>query len=141
MKSALESIKRIEDLGTFDEVLATSPVMADVARALRRQIAELMHGVTEVCWTRQRIASYGVGPKKMSEHFCYVGLNKAHVNLGFYYGSELPDPKGLLEGDGKLLRHVKIRNLSEAANPDVHALLVAASTHLPKLPAAGARAK
>ncbi len=41
--------------------------------------------------------------------FAYVDAFKAHVNVGFFRGSELPDPEGLLEGTGKRMRHVKLR--------------------------------
>jgi len=41
--------------------------------------------------------------------FAYVGAFKAHVTIGFFQGTELPDPGGLLEGRGKYMRHVKIR--------------------------------
>lgn len=41
--------------------------------------------------------------------FAYVGLFKSHVNVGFFYGVELPDPASLLEGSGKRMRHAKIR--------------------------------
>lgn len=41
--------------------------------------------------------------------FGYVNVFTSHVNVGFFQGTELPDPKGLLEGTGKLMRHVKIR--------------------------------
>lgn len=41
--------------------------------------------------------------------FAYVGAFKAHVNVGFFRGAELADPAGLLEGTGKLMRHVKLR--------------------------------
>jgi hypothetical protein len=34
---------------------------------------------------------------------------RGYVNLGFYQGALLVDPKRLLEGTGKGLRHVKIR--------------------------------
>jgi hypothetical protein len=40
--------------------------------------------------------------------FAYVDTFKAHVNVGFFCGAELADPKGMLEGSGKLMRHVKI---------------------------------
>jgi hypothetical protein len=42
--------------------------------------------------------------------FAYVGVFKAHVNVGFFRGVELADPDGLLEGSGKLMRHVKLRS-------------------------------
>lgn len=41
--------------------------------------------------------------------FGYVNAFTVHVNVGFFRGAELPDPKGLLEGTGRLMRHVKIR--------------------------------
>ena len=40
--------------------------------------------------------------------FGYVNAFKAHVNVGFFRGAELPDPDRLLEGSGKLMRHVKL---------------------------------
>jgi len=41
--------------------------------------------------------------------FGYVNVFTSHVNVGFYQGSALKDPAGLLEGSGKFMRHVKIR--------------------------------
>lgn len=41
--------------------------------------------------------------------FAYVGVFKAHVNVGFFNGTELSDPASLLEGSGKFMRHVKLR--------------------------------
>ena len=40
--------------------------------------------------------------------FAYVGVYTAHVNVGFFHGAELEDPKGLLQGTGKRMRHVKV---------------------------------
>jgi hypothetical protein len=40
--------------------------------------------------------------------FAYVNAFKAHVNVGFFRGADLDDPKGLLEGTGKVMRHVKL---------------------------------
>lgn len=40
--------------------------------------------------------------------FAYVDAFTAHVNVGFFRGAELDDPDGLLEGTGKLMRHVKL---------------------------------
>jgi hypothetical protein len=41
--------------------------------------------------------------------FGYVDAFTAHVNVGFFRGAEIADPKGLLEGTGKFMRHVKLR--------------------------------
>jgi hypothetical protein len=41
--------------------------------------------------------------------FGYVNVFTSHVNVGFFQGAELPDPARLLQGDGKRMRHVKLR--------------------------------
>jgi hypothetical protein len=41
--------------------------------------------------------------------FAYVNAFTSHVNVGFFYGAELPDPARLLEGSGKRMRHVKLK--------------------------------
>ena len=41
--------------------------------------------------------------------FAYTNAFTAHVNVGFFQGASLPDPCGLLEGDGRSMRHVKLR--------------------------------
>lgn len=52
--------------------------------------------------------------------FAYVNAFKAHVNVGFFRGAEIADPKGLLEGTGKIMRHVK---LSPERDVDAGALM------------------
>jgi len=41
--------------------------------------------------------------------FGYVNAFRAHAAVGFFRGSALPDPGGLLEGAGRFMRHVKLR--------------------------------
>ena len=41
--------------------------------------------------------------------FAYVNAFRAHVNVGFFRGAEIADPRGLLEGTGRFMRHVKLR--------------------------------
>jgi hypothetical protein len=41
--------------------------------------------------------------------FAYTNAFTAHVNVGFFLGTSLGDPAGLLQGDGKYMRHVKLR--------------------------------
>src|SRR5688572_19774407 len=121
-----------ESTGTFQEMLDDEqypPEIQEIARDLRTLIYEVLRQTVEVVWKQQRIAGYGTGPKKMTEHFAYIAPQKKHVNLGFYYGSELPDPERLLEGTGALMRHIKIRSLDEARKPAVRALLEIAKGH------------
>ena len=114
----------------FQEIMARfDPRVGDLALSARALIEEVYPEVVEVPWPRQNVVGYGVGPKKMSEHFCYVAFHKDHVNLGFNQGAELPDPEGLLEGPGKTLRHVKIAAPEDLENPALRGLLEAAKAH------------
>jgi hypothetical protein len=58
--------------------------------------------------------------------FGYVNAFKAHANVGFYHGAALADPKGLLEGAGKYMRHVKVRPGSDIDERALNDLIAAA---------------
>jgi hypothetical protein len=64
--------------------------------------------------------------------FGYVNVFTSHVNVGFFQGAALPDPARLLQGNGRFMRHVKLRpgtaidvaslsRLIEAAYSDIKA--------------------
>jgi hypothetical protein len=113
--------------GTFDEVVRSfEPEIQAIARALRALIASIHAEFVEVAWPRQKMSSYGVGPKKMSEHFAYIAPFRDYVNLGFYHGVALKDPAGLLEGAGQRLRHINVRSLAEVGGKELASLLKAA---------------
>jgi len=102
---------------------SASPELGRVCDVLRGLVTSLDKACVEVVWPRMRIASFGVGPRKMSEHYAYLSVHASHVNLGFYHGAALKDPSGILVGTGKRLRHVKLRGLAEARGPAVRRLL------------------
>ena len=67
-----------------------------VMRGCGADVRELMHdGFPTVC--------------VRDAPFACVSVFKAHVNVGFFHGASLPDPKGLLQGTGRYMRHVKLR--------------------------------
>lgn len=41
--------------------------------------------------------------------FGYVNVFTSHVNVGFFRGAALRDPEHLLQGNGKFMRHVKLK--------------------------------
>ncbi len=53
----------------------------------------------------------------------YIMAASEHVDLVFYDGVDLKDPKTLLVGRGKRLRHVKIRTPGDVRNPALKALV------------------
>jgi len=45
--------------------------------------------------------------------FAYMKAFKKAVNFGFWRGIDLDDPKGILEGSGDKMRHVKLTSLED----------------------------
>lgn len=68
----------------------------EVMRKCGDEVRELLHDGCPV-------ACLGDAP------FGYVNAFTSHVNVGFFHGTALPDPAGLLQGSGKFMRHVKLR--------------------------------
>lgn len=62
---------------------------------------------------------------KMLDGFCMIPIYTNHLNLGFNKGTLLPDPKGLLQGTGKLIRHIPITHKNDYDNSAVKKLVKA----------------
>ncbi len=110
--------------GTFEELIAgASAEVQDICHVLRQVVKQVHPEAVEVVRLGDKAASYGVGPKKMSEAHTYIMPLKDRVNFGFYYGALLPDEAGLLEGTGKKLRHVKVRSIEAAESEALKSLI------------------
>jgi len=82
--------------GQPEHLRAIARVWFDRMRACGDDVHEVIHdGCPTAC-----VEDAGFG---------YVNSFRAHVNVGFFRGSELPDPARLMEGTGKLGRHVKLK--------------------------------
>src|SRR5262249_9517111 len=62
--------------------------------------------------------------------FAYVNAFTAHVNVGFFRGAEIADPDHLLEGNGKFMRHVKLRPECEVDETALMELIQTAYTEM-----------
>lgn len=120
-----------EQTAAFEAMVAQhSEGVRALATRSRALILELMPDVLETVWPEQGTASYGVGPRKMSEHFAYFTFAKKHLGFGFYYGAKLRDPEGLLGGSGKSMRRVKIESVGDLESDAFRALVRAAIDQL-----------
>lgn len=54
---------------------------------------------------------------------CYIHAFKNHSTLGFEYGAALDDPKGILEGTGKNMRHIKFQSFEDIEDASIIHLL------------------
>lgn len=104
--------------------------LIDLYISLRDFILSLHPQSNELLYHTHALTSLYSVSEKMSDAFCMIPIYTNHLNLGFNKGALLDDPKDLLEGTGKLIRHVPIRSNSDFDNPAVtelvkHALVLA----------------
>jgi hypothetical protein len=101
-------MKKMMAYASFDDYLEDqSPKNQVIIRALRRFVKRVEPGLGEAvkwgngCWVGRN------GP------VAYVYSDTEYVQFGFFNGSSLKDPRGLLEGKGRYVRHIKVRDPSE----------------------------
>jgi hypothetical protein len=106
--------------GVQDWLARLSPDGAVVVGTLRRLIAEAAPGAHEIVYHD----ALGYGPTvKGFDRVFYISAFKDHINLGFFYGAGLDDPDALLAGEGKQMRHIKIRSSESMPNAAIGQLL------------------
>lgn len=111
---------------TFDELLGRYPPdVQTLASAARRWLGKLLPRVEETVDSSAPVIGYGYGPGYRGT-VCTLILSQSGVKLGLVRGSELADPRGLLEGSGRVHRHVQLHTLSDLRKAGVSQLVKAA---------------
>src|SRR4051812_29360548 len=106
-----------------ERLLAEHPAaLQAIERALRATIrGEFPDAVEQVDFGNKLIA-FGRSMKIRGLLFAIIA-HQTWVNLQLADGAVLPDPKGVIEGTGKRIRHVKIRSVEAASSPPVVAAI------------------
>jgi hypothetical protein len=73
-----------------------------------------------------RLIGYGHGPGYTGA-VCTLILSKSGIKLGLVGGAALPDPQGLLQGSGKVHRHVPLQTAQDLRQAGLERLLLGAS--------------
>lgn len=97
----------------LDLLADCSPGVTHLALALRELVLAEAPEAEEVLYSvyAEVIVFKFAGRKRGA--FCYVAAYSHHVNLGFYFGAELPDPHHVLKGTGKKMRHIRFDSPDE----------------------------
>lgn len=103
------------------------PQVTSLALALREVVLEEAPEAIESLVNGYAVAiGFSFTGKPLKDGFCHVVTYSTHVNLGFNRGAQLPDPDEILEGSGKLIRHIRIRNHGDLDRPLVRRFVRAA---------------
>jgi hypothetical protein len=101
------------------------PEVRDVALAARDFLADTLPGAEETLDEAAKVIGYGYGPGYKGV-VCTLLLSQTAVKLGIARGSELPDPKQLMQGKGKVHRHVPLQATDDLKQPGLKPLVKAA---------------
>jgi hypothetical protein len=96
---------------------AYDPHIADLALALREIVLDEAPDASESIYRVYTIAIWFGFNGKMKDMFCYIATTSDHINLGFPRGARMADPSRVMEGVGKVMRHVKFASLAELEAP------------------------
>ena len=102
-----------------------TPEVRVLALAVRELVRTVLPRCQEIPDKAARVIGYGYGPA-YHDMVAVIILSRAGVKLGLVRGSELPDPKHLLAGNGRVHRHIAFTDLDQVSQPGVKALVKAA---------------
>lgn len=91
-----------------------------ICTALRKVILDNMPGTIEII--AHGVPGYTITGKS-SDRIVYIAPQNGWVNLGFFFGADIPDPEGLITGEGKRMRHIKITDKKQAASPAIKEII------------------
>ena len=97
-----------------------------LALAARKLILEEAPEANEFVYEVYTIADHFGFTERPSHAFVFTTTHANWVNLGFNFGAHLPDPAGLLRGEGKMIRHVRIARAEDLDAAGVRELVRAA---------------
>jgi len=118
-----------------------SPEVHGIVWELRNIIASVAPDATEVAHRNGLTYFHQQRGGPVSAGICQIIIRSNHIRLAFIHGVFLPDPGGLLEGDGKYKRHVMINSYEKAPWDALKALITSSSCFDPATIGAQGRAK
>jgi len=108
-------VKKDDPVAQLDELLReyTDEIRALVYTVLTKLDARL-GGATRMVYANWNATVIGYSADGKSRHsMCSVAAYPRWVNLCFFVGPDLPDPHGLLKGEGSTVRTVRIAKSSD----------------------------
>jgi len=115
----------LEFLGRYDLQVRS------LALGLRAVVHEEMAPCHEYIFAMRSkiVLLYGATERVIDDGMCHINVFVRHVNLGFSRGAELDDPRGVLRGTGKAMRHITLKTLSDLNRPEIRTYLREARRH------------
>jgi len=111
----------------LDRMIAKQPpAMAQLTRDVLAKLRPRFPGAVEMVYEKRRGLVVGFCPdERASNVINSIGVYSKWINLYFFEGATLPDPEGLLQGNGSIVRSIRITSAADLDKPGVKALMAA----------------
>ena len=107
-----------------------TPAMAASGRQALAKMRKRLPGAIEMVYDNYNGLVIGFGPTiRPSEAIFSIVLLPDHVTLCFLQGAGLPDPHKRLQGNGNVVRHIRLEDLSVLDEPEIRDLMGQALRH------------
>jgi hypothetical protein len=104
-----------------------SPEMAKLTTEVLAKLRRRFPGAVEMVYDKKRGMVVGFCPdERASNVINSIGVYSKWINLYFFEGDTLPDPDGLLQGSGSIVRHVRLDTAADLDRPAIKALMAEA---------------
>jgi hypothetical protein len=104
-----------------------TPEIQRIAKDAAVKLESCLPGANRLVYDNYNALVIGFGPtERTSDAILSLVLYPRWVTLYFLQGAGLPDPDGLLQGSGKVGRHVVLTSAHDLVRPAVRALIRAA---------------
>jgi hypothetical protein len=104
------------------KLLNRYPATRDLVEASRRALKAVFPNVEEMPDSQAGLIGYGYGAGYRGVVATLI-LSRAGVKIGIPYSASFHDPDGMLQGKGKVHRHISISTATGLEKPAVVALL------------------
>lgn len=91
---------------------------------LRDFITNLVPQANELIWDNYNAVAIAYSKsEKLKDAFCHIALYSKHVNFGFNRGAELTKTSVKLNGNGKLIRHISVKNFQSFPKQEIEKMI------------------
>jgi hypothetical protein len=116
--SKTDTSRLLEFLLPFDKSVQ------ETALWLREFVWDLYPGCNELIYDNYNALAFGWSPtQKLSHTFCSLAVLSKYVHFGFYWGSQIADPKKILLGKGNQYRYIIVKDKNEFPKTYIKLLL------------------
>ncbi len=106
---------------------AFTPEIAAFARVALAKMRKRLPYAVEMIYDNYNALACGFAPtEKTSEAIFSIAVFPKNVSLFFLQGAALPDPKGLLQGEGNVVRFIRLDDEKTLDRADVKAMMAVA---------------